>query len=446
METQQLTFWQRNAVMIKAIIVGFLVLVLLIPSAFIQSLVQERKQRQEEVIQEVSSKWALAQTFNGPFLVIPYLQSLPDEKGKVMQYKRMAYFLPEQLIINGNLIPEIRYRSIYKVVLYKSDLKISGSFQPVQLQNLGIDPATVNWNEVKICFGLSDNRGIAEKVVFNWKGSYKELEPGLPANDISSTGISAALENAQALQNEAGLFSLNLKLNGSEQFYFTPLGKQTSVTLNSSWNNPAFDGKYLPRDKTISEKGFTAKWEVLHYQREIPQSWTDLKPAILESGFGVKLLQGTDSYGKSMRSVKYAILFIALTFCIYFFIELIKNKSVHPLQYILVGLALCIFYTLLLSISEYLGFDYAYLIAATATVGLVSLYTKSLFEQWSIAGLFFLYLSLLYSFIYILIQLQDGALLFGSIGLFILLAIVMYYSRKIDWKGRGGQEKNEVLQ
>jgi inner membrane protein len=247
------------------------------------------------------------------------------------------------------------------------------------------------------------------------------------------------------MQTAAKEFTLNLKLNGSEQLFFTPLGKQTAVTITSPWKDPAFEGKYLPSDKNISDKGFTAKWNVLHYQREIPQSWTENKPSVSESVFGVKLLQATDSYGKTMRSVKYALLFIALTFCIYFFIELLKGKSVHPLQYILVGFALCIFYTLLLSVSEYLGFDYAYLISAVATVSLIALYTKSLFGQWGIAALFFLFLSMLYGFIYILIQLQDGALLFGSIGLFILLAIIMYYSRRIDWRGSSGTKQQAAV-
>jgi inner membrane protein len=443
METQQ-TFWQRNSVMIKAMVVGFLVLVLLIPSAFIMSLVNERSQRQEEVVQEVSSKWALAQTFTGPFITIPYTVTQLDEKGKQFGIKKVAYFLPEQLLVNGKLIPEIRSRSIFKVALYKTDLNISGSFSPINVKSLGIDPATVNWKDVRICFGLSDNRGIAEQVMLNWKGMNTELEPGLPENFISTTGINALIANTDALQTEAHPFSMNLKLNGSEQLYFTPLGKQTTVSMNSSWKDPAFEGKYLPKHKVVNDSGFTAKWEVSHFQREIPQSFTDTKPAVHEAGFGVRLLQANDSYGKTMRSVKYALLFIALTFCIYFFIELIKKRHVHPLQYILVGVALCIFYTLLLSISEYLGFDFAYLIASFATVLLIGLYTKSLFHEWSIAGAFFLFLSMLYGFIYILIRLQDGALLFGSIGLFILLAIVMYYSKKIDWSGTSSKQKAAV--
>src|SRR5690606_30303908 len=180
----------------------------------------------------------------------------------------------------------------------------------------------------------------------------------------------------------------------------------------------------------ISEKGFNAEWKVQHLNRNYPQSWKDGNYNIADSRFGITLLQPVDSYAKTMRSVKYAILFIALTFGLYFFIEILQKRTVHPIQYVLVGLALSIFYNLLLSISEYIRFNIAYGIAAAATVALITLYTKSVFHKWKIAMLFGIMLTTLYTFIFILLQLQDGALLFGSIGLFIVLAVVMYYSRK----------------
>ena len=183
----------------------------------------------------------------------------------------------------------------------------------------------------------------------------------------------------------------------------------------------------------MNASGFVANWKVLHFNREFPQAWIDTEIDISNSAFGINLLQPNDAYGKSLRAVKYAILFISLTFCLYFFLELFQKRSVHSMQYVLVGLALCIFYTLLLSLSEYIDFNFAYLVAATATVLLIALYTKSIFEKWSIGMFFGIFLGLLYAFIFVLIQLQDGALLFGSIGLFVLLAVVMYYSRRIDW-------------
>jgi inner membrane protein len=440
MEAQQQTFLQRNSIMIKAVIVGFLILALLIPAALIQDLVRERQQRQEEVIAEVSSKWAYGQKITGPFLLVPYTVTEKNDKGQTYNVKYNAYFLPEELNINGQLFPEVRKRSIYSVVLYKTDLKINGKFAPLNFSKLGIDPATINWNEIKFCMGLSDNRGIAEQLQLNFNNTAVDMNPDLPANSITKNGVNALTPLTEVSSAVDVPFTLNLKLNGSERLYFTPVGKQTKVNLVSDFKNASFIGNYLPVEPPNSEKGFNAKWNVLHFTRSIPQSWTNDTVDIDTSAFGVELLQGVDSYAKTMRSVKYALLFIALTLCLFFFIEILQKRKVHPLQYVLVGFALCIFYTLLLSISEYKGFGMAYIIAAASTVLLITFYIKSVFKKWTVASVFFFFLSALYAMIYILIQLQDGSLLFGSIGLFVLLAVVMYYSGKIDWYGT----KNEI--
>jgi inner membrane protein len=443
METQQpQSFWQRNSIMIKSMIVGFLVIVLLIPAAFIQELVKERQQRQEEVIAEVSSKWANGQKITGPFLVVPYVITGKDEKGNLYTEKHTAYFLPEQLKINGKLEPEIRKRSIYKVVLYKTDLEVSGHFAPLNFSALGIDPSTVQWNGVRFCIGLSDNRGIAEQLQLNFRDSAVEMNPDLPANSICTTGVNAVLPSASLAEGGNHSFNLKLKLNGSERLFFTTVGKQTQVQLQSTYSNASFTGNFLPRDPANNEKGFNAQWNISHFTRNIPQSWKDDKADIDSSAFGVELLQGVDSYSKTMRTVKYALLFIALTFCLFFFIEVLQRRHVHPLQYVLVGFALCVFYTLLLSIGEYTGFVLAYIIASLATIGLITTYIQSVFGKWSITAIFFTFLAALYGMIYVLIQLQDGSLLFGSIGLFVILALVMYFSRKIDWYGSRKQSNN----
>lgn len=265
------------------------------------------------------------------------------------------------------------------------------------------------------------------------------MDPDLPANGIASTGVTAIVPQTLLNANKGCTFSIRLKLNGSERLYFTPVGKQTQVELKSSYTNASFAGNYLPVTPPNSTTGFNAKWSISHFTRSFPQSWNDEKTGIDEAAFGVELLQGVDSYAKTMRSVKYALLFISLTFCLFFFIEVLQKRTVHALQYVLVGFALSIFYTLLLSVSEYLGFTVAYLIAAAATVILITAYIKSVFDKWSVAVVFAVFLSVLYGMIYVLIQLQDGSLLFGSIGLFVILALVMYYSRKIDWYGNKKQ-------
>jgi inner membrane protein len=436
-----------NQLTIKGLIVGCLIMLLLVPALFITNLVEERANRQEEVAIEVSSKWATAQTIAGPLLVIPYHDIVKSSDGKVTVYKKTAYFLPDQLDINGTVKPEIRHRSIFNIVVYNSDLKISGSFPALKFEELNLQPENILFNEARIYFGLSDFRGIEDQLNLTWDNTSLPFNAGVPDNAIITNGLSAPVAVNAESASASHQFNLQLHLRGSERLYFIPAGKTTTVHINSSWTNPSFDGNFLPvTSPEVIAKGFTADWKIQHLNRNYPQSWKDTKYDISNSAFGVKLLQPVDSYGKTKRSVKYAILFIALTFSVYFFIEILQKKYVHPVQYVLVGLALCIFYTLLLSIGEYLVFNLAYVIAASATILLITLYTKSLFAKWKTAVLFGSFLAFLYGFIFILIQLQDGALLFGSIGLFLLLAVIMYYSKKIDWRGQRNADARANLQ
>jgi inner membrane protein len=432
--TPEPSFWEKNKMLFKGLMIGALVLVLMIPAALISELVSEREQRQAEVIQEISKKWASAQTMSGPIIEVPYVIQTNGQSTGVKAY---AYLLPEHLNINGKLLPEIRHRSLYDVTLYRSDLKFTGSFDPSYLQKLDIPAETVLWTEARLLFGLDDARGLEDEVSVVWNNAKYLLEAGVPDNNnLIKSGMSTKLA-VDPIQKST--FEIALKLKGSSSLYFTPVGKTTSVALNSPWKDPAFDGQYLPSEPAnISEKGFSAKWKVLQLSRSYPQAWKNQASFDLKaSSFGVKLLQPTDSYAKTDRSVKYAIMIIALTFAIFFFVEIFQKRQVHPLQYILVGLALCVFYTLLLSISEYIGFNGAYLIAAIATVTLISLYTLGIFKQVKIAAGFAMAIGGLYTYIFVLIQLQDYSLLFGSIGLFIILSIIMYFSRKIDWYGTG---------
>lgn len=429
-------FLSANRLTIKGCIVGCLILVMLIPSLFIMNLVTERSDRQKEASAEVSAKWAESQAIAGPLLVIPYREAVQDADGKVSDLTRYAYFLPEHLKIDGKLLPEIRHRSIYKIVVYRSNITLEGDFAPLHPENLNIAPGALMLSEAYICFGLNDFRGIEDQLAIRWNDNAYIFNAGLPDKRIIATGLNAPVSLTMEDLSRTNKFSIRLNLRGSERLSFTPVGRTTNVHFTSDWKNPSFDGNFLPvTTPVIDNNGFTADWKVQHLNRNFPQSWKnesfDLKP----SQFGITLLQPVDAYSKTERSVKYAILFVALTFGLYFFIEILQKKQVHPIQYVLVGLALSIFYTLLLSVSEYLPFNLSYLTASLATATLITLYTRSIFNTWRIAYLFGGLLIMLYGFIFILIQLQDGALLFGSIGLFILLAVVMYYSRKIDWYG-----------
>ncbi len=419
----------------KGAIVAALILILLIPTTLISNLIKERLKREESVREEVCSKWASEQTLAGPFLIIPYNEPLSNPKNDGPLFEtRYCYILPEMLDISGEIIPFERHRSIYKITVYQSDLKFNGTFPKIDLKSLNIKEENLMLDKAAFYFELSDFRGIEEQLNVNWDN--KSLTLGKENTFVNATenGLTAPVVLNLEDLNKEHKFSLNIKLKGSENLKFIPLGKTTGTHLTSTWTNPSFTGSFIPNNPAeISENGFSADWKILHLNLKFPQIWKGMTYNVYESAYGVTLLQSTDSYTKTERSVKYAILFIGLTFALYFFIEILQKKKVHPLQYVLVGIALCIFYTLLLSISEYLNFNWAYLISSVAIIILISLYTSSAFKSWKIACIFGIVLSILYGFIFILIQLQDGALLFGSIGLFALLAAIMYYSRKIDW-------------
>ncbi len=425
------SFWESNKLLIKGFVIGILILIMLIPAAIISDLVRERANRQQEVVNEVSRKWAEPQTIVGPVLMLPYKTMEKDSKGVVTETKSIAYFLPDKLNIKGSILPETRHRSIYEVMLYRSDLTFTGNFDNLNLASLNIKPEQVIWNEARLAVGIQDTRGLDDETNFTWNNGNQKLEPGVPDNNIVATGISNLVNVDAAGSNQ---FSIKLKLKGSEYFYVTPVGKTTLVNISSPWSNPAFDGKYLPdTNADVTQQGFNATWKIQQASRPYPQSWVSGTHRLAESAFGVRLIQPTDNYAKTERSVKYALLFIGLTFAVFFFIELLQKKQIHPLQYLLVGIALSVFYTLLLSFSEYIGFNKAYVIAAAATIALIGLYVWSMFHKAKIAIGFTLALGSLYAYIFFLIQLQDYALLFGSIGLFVVVALAMYSSRKIDW-------------
>jgi inner membrane protein len=211
------------------------------------------------------------------------------------------------------------------------------------------------------------------------------------------------------------------------------VGKQTDIELNSDWPDPSFEGSFLPNIRNINEAGFSANWKVLNLNRSYPQQWIGNKYSIDESSFGVKLLLPVDHYQKSLRSVKYAIMFIALTFLIFFFTEILNKKRIHPIQYLLVGLGLSIFYTLLVSLSEQISFNLAYLIASLSIIFLITAYSYSMLKNIKLTAIVAFVLIVLYVFLFTVIQLQDYSLLLGSVGLFLALATVMYLSRKVDW-------------
>lgn len=424
-----------NRILLKGIITGGLILLMLIPTLFIQNLISERQQRQKEVVKEVSSKWASAQNLSGPFLTVPYTRFVPGENGKIIPKKTNVILLPQNLIVQSEMSPEKRMRSIYNVLLYKSNTDFSGSFNIKLPQD--IDIANLDFANTKLCVAFSDFMGIEKEVNVNVNGENLLLNPGLPVNDFGDAGLSVPIKfSAEDLQKSIP-FHFNINLKGSEQLHFMPLSATAHFKIQSAWPSPSFDGNLLPASRSVTDKGFEAEWNF--NQANLPFGTVIEENTIKDKGtqlaFGVSLVQPASQYDKTSRSVKYALLFIGLTFAFFFIIELMQHKPFHPVQYVLVGLGLVIFYTLLLSISEYILFDYAYLISALATILLITFYAKGHFRSWKTASIFFGLLSSLYGFIFVLISLEDTALIVGSIGLFLILALAMYASRKINWYG-----------
>lgn len=413
-----------------------LTLLLLIPASMVRSLIMEREWTQQEAIEEVSAKWALGQTLTGPYLSIPYDRyvkqfSEKDSTNIIVKIRDYIHVLPEKLKINGSINPEKRYRGIYEVVVYDSQLMLSGHFRSIDLKDLDILPQNIHFDKTKLNLGVSDLKGIEKQIRLHWQNEVLDFNAGVANNDLVSQGINATLTRFN--EGTLNAFDLTINLKGSQYLQFLPLGKTTDVNIQSQWATPSFDGAYLPDSRNISEKGFEAHWNILHLNRNYPQIWTGSKYDLDHSRFGTHLLLPVDRYKKSDRVAKYAILFLGLTFLVFFFVELLKKVFIHPIQYILVGLALVVFYILLLAFSEHISFNSSYLTATILTLSSVSLYTYAILKSKTVAGLVLGILLILYLFIFTILQLEDYALLIGSIGIFIILSLVMYISRKIDW-------------
>jgi len=312
-------------------------------------------------------------------------------------------------------------------------LQISGNFSKIDMQKY--TDSEIHWDEIFLTIGISDLRGVTNNIDFMLNNVRYAAEAGINVNTgITGNGLEIMPANAALFQSGKPLmFNCRLSLNGSSDINFIPLGKTTKVQMNGAWKSPGFIGNFTPEYK-LSEKGFNANWNILHFNRNIPEMWTDDDfSTFTETSFGVNLVDMVDHYQQNMRSAKYALMFIALTFVVFFFVEVLTRKRIHPIQYLLVGIALILFYSLLLSISEQINFGWAYLIASFATIGLITVYTNSIFKNKLQTGMLTGILSLLYVFLYVVLQLEDIALLIGSIGLFIILGIIMYFSRKINW-------------
>lgn len=416
---------------LKLVLIAILSLILLIPSAFIMNLIREREQRMNETLQEVTRSWGMAQTVTGPILATQVRASVKDNP-EVESQRKVARFLPETLTVTGDIKPEVRYRGIYKVVTYRAVLHISGSFPAADLSLLQSDDGLTQGQNSWLELGISDMRGINRPILVKLGDSILASQPGLPDGHVSTSGIHA---NLTSLPGASVTFSFDLDLNGSESLQFIPVGRENHIEITSTWNTPSFTGAFLPDTRDVTESGFRSEWDILELNRNYPQQWIDKQYSVEESAFGVNLITPVDNYQKATRSAKYAILFITLTFLIFFFAEVMTHTRIHPFHYLLVGIALSVFYSLLTALSEYLTFGLSYVVSGLVIIVMIALFTHSLYRHFRVTATVSLSLVLLYCFLYVILQLADYSLLVGNIGLVIILGIVMFFSRKIDWYG-----------
>jgi inner membrane protein len=430
----------RTSPMLRLGIMGLLMFMLLVPLAMIYSVVSERETRRNAVTGEISAEAGGAQTVGGPVLVIPYRYTSVDNQGRSRSLMAYMSVLPDLLRIDGQVEPEIRRRALFPVIVYRAHLKISGRVSRPDLSHVRPAPEEVLWDDAMLSVGVSDPKGISRRLEANIGGQTRPFVPGVSDVGLFSTGVQAPAAGPLTADSQGVTFSLELDLNGTRELRFLPAGHETTVQLSSTWPHPSFVGAPLADERRVDRDGFSATWRVPYFGRGYPPIWTSasqnreqLMAQAAASAFGVTLVQPVDIYLQTERAVKYAVLFIVLTFVIAFLWEITGGVLLHPVQYVFLGFTMCVFYLLLLSLSEHTGFDAAYLIASAATVTLLSKYWSWVLRAAKGAWLMGAALSLLYGYLYLLLRLEDYALLAGSIGVFLALAIVMFLTRQVNW-------------
>lgn len=432
----------RRSQLLRVLLIGFLVLLLQIPIAMISGLIGARRATRDEAVAEVTRTWGREQTVIGPAIAVPYLKRWVEQKdGQTIprSAEHALILLPEALAIDGTVETEVRYRGIFNVPVYRMTAMMKGRFAPASLQGRGIAAEDVRWDRAQLWLAISDARAIQNQASLAWEGREIGFVAGTGEHGGGLEGIHVAIDAAAA--RSGGAFVIPLTLNGSSEAGFAPFGRETTVRLTSNWPDPSFQGNWLPARREVTAKGFEAHWSIPSLGRNYPQSWTSdtsvPRDTITASVFGFSLLTPIDPYRMAERSVKYETLFLLFTFLSLWLFEVLARTRIHSLQYLLVGAAMCVFYLLELSLAEHLGFGVAYFFASAAVVALIAYYCAAILQGAGRAAVVGCIVAGLYGFLYVLLRNQDYALLVGSIGLFLVLAVVMTLTRKVDW-GRVG--------
>jgi inner membrane protein len=400
-------------------------------------------------VKEITSTWGNEQVIAGPVLVVPYKYTQKNWKDQVVNgrverveisesVRGRAFFLPAAFKADGRLVPSRLHRGIYETVVYNGSVELSGQFARPSFEEWNVDPQQILWDEAQLVVSITDLRGAKESLEIKLGDEVLSLKPGARLDGFDG-GVYARVKG---LTNQTASlpFTMSLTLNGSRTLRFAPVGVNNDVQLTSTWPDPSFQGAFLPTERKVGPEGFSAHWKVSYYGRSYPQQWTDKNPviasAVAESLFGVDLVSVLDSYRFVERSIKYGVLLISLLFTAFFLFEVLASVRIHPLQYTLVGIALCLFYLALLALSEVLSFGAAYWTGAAAATLMISLYSAKALRGGRRALAVAAGLLVIYAFLFVILRLQDYSLLIGTAGLFLVLALVMYATRNIDWYAR----------
>jgi len=438
--TENQTKWHQDSILIKLGVITALILLLLIPSSWIESLITDREGYQQQMAATTSDKWSGSQLVQGPVLMLPYRRAVTEDnaQGKAVTHDvtKILYLLPQNLQIKANVKSRQYDRGVYDAIVYNSKINLKGDFKNPDLNAIGMDGATILYDKARLVFSISDLKGLTNNPVVNIQGQNYNAQPAESGHLPFDNGLQVSF----LMQKDQGVaFNCELDVKGSNDLNFLDIGNMTDVEATSDWLTPQINGRYLPDTQINGNKSLGLKWHMLYHNQSFPRQWTDndtiltSKKALTNAVFGIKLQLPVDQYRKIMRTTKYSTLIILLTFVSLFLTEMIKKQRIHLFNYTLIGAAMVVYYTLLLSFAEQIGFTWAYLLSSVSTITLISVFTASLLKNGKVALLFASILSIFYGFIFVIIQLEELSLLFGSIALFVIIAMLMYFSRKINW-------------
>lgn len=437
----------RYALLIKLLVLGGLIIIMIIPMAMIMGTIKERVYYQEDVIDSVAKSSSYAQTIVGPIIVIPYTETLVEFKKDQKFYierKYVRYVLPQQSDIKATADISPRHIGIYQAQVYQSELNLTGLFDPVSIESLK-NNESIEIKDPYLIVLISDTRGIMQVPLMTINGQKINFEPGIKDSGISGAeGINAPLSLDQLTSGKLN-FNFSLLLQGTKELSIVPIGRSSNYSLTGNWPHPNFVGYTLPIHREINDDGFKASWQSSWYANNINSIFA--KDVDVINGYGIcsngfsgcfpsfkaSFVETVDQYQMTERAVKYDILFIALTFICFFIFEMLKQFKIHPVQYLLVGMALTIFYLLLLALSEHIGFTFAYMCGALACSLLIGFYLTSALKSLKWGGIFTSFLLMLYTVLYFVMISEGNALLLGSLLLFIILGGIMILTRKVDW-------------